>query len=139
MDNNPKRILLIDDHASVRQALKLLLEQEEYIICGEAGTLAEIQECIKSSAADLALLDISLGEENGLGCIAQLHKLGIAVLVYSMHEDADTIRRALAARADGYVSKQEQPEALLAAVSRVLAGHQHISPRSAQSLAQRRA
>jgi len=134
-----KRIFIIDDHPSVRQGLKLLLEQEAYVVCGEAGTAAETLARIGSSCADLALLDISLGAENGLDCIAALHGLGIAVLVYSMHEDSDTISKALAARADGYVCKQEQPEALLAAVSRVLAGHQHISPRSAQSLAQRRA
>lgn len=133
----PKRIFLIDDHPAVRQGVKLLLAEEDHIVCGEAGGSAETLERIGPSHVDLALLDISLGEENGLECIAELRKRGIAVLVYSMHEDAVTIDKAFAAGANGYVSKREQPDVLLAAVSDVLAGNRHISPRSAQSLAKR--
>ena len=132
-----KRILLIDDHPAVRQGLKLLLAQENHVVCGEASSSAETLERIVSSQADLALLDISLGEESGLECIAELRRRGIAVLVYSMHEDAATIDKAFAAGANGYVSKREEPEVLLAAVADVLAGNRHISPRSAQSLANR--
>lgn len=132
-----KRIFMIDDHPAVRQGLKLLLTQEDYLVCGEAGSSAEMLELIESSRADLALLDISLGEENGLECIAELRKRGIAVLAYSMHEDAATIDRAFAAGADGYVSKREQPDVLLAGVADVLAGNRHISPRAAQSLAKK--
>jgi len=132
-----KRIFLIDDHPAVRQGLKQLLMQESHIVCGEAGSSAETRERIGPSGADLALLDISLGEESGLTFIPELRKRDIAVLVYSMHEDADTIDRAFAAEANGYVSKRELPEVLLAAVSEVLAGVRHLSPRVAQSLANR--
>lgn len=132
-----KRIFLIDDHPAVREGLKQLLAQEAHLICGEAGSRAETLERIGSSRADMALLDVSLGEENGLEFIAELRKRDIAVLVYSMHEDAGTIDKAFAAKAAGYVSKREQPDALLAAVSDVLAGVRHISPRAAQSLANR--
>jgi two-component system invasion response regulator UvrY len=138
MAGKGKRIFMIDDHPEVRQGLKLLLEQEDYQVCGEACCCAETLEKIGSSRADLALLDISLGKENGLACIAELRKRGIAVVVYTMHEDADTIDKALAAAANGYVSKREQPTVLLTAVSDVLAGNQHISPRAARSLAQSR-
>lgn len=128
---------MIDDHLAVREGLKLVLAQEDYVVCGEAGNSAEIPERIMSSGkTDLALLDISLGKENGLECISDLHKRGISVLVYSMHEDAETIDRAFAAGAEGYVSKQEQPEALLMAMADVLAGNLHISPRAAKSLKQ---
>ena len=136
MASEGNRIFMIDDHPAVRQGLKLLLEQENYVVCGEAANSAEILERIESSCADLALLDISLGEENGLACIAELHRRGIPVLVYTMHEDADTIDKAFAAEANGYVSKREEPEVLLAAMSDVLAGKRHISPRAARSLAQ---
>jgi len=128
---------MIDDHPAVRQGLKLLLEQDGCIVCGEASSSAETLEQIDAAHADLALLDISLGEENGLECIAQLRQLGIAVLVYSMHEDAETIDKAFAVGADGYVSKREPPEALVAGVFDVLAGNRHISPRPAQNLAKR--
>ncbi|HTF99735.1 MAG TPA: response regulator transcription factor [Nitrospirota bacterium] len=125
---------MIDDHPAVRQGLKLLLEQEKYVVCGESSGIAETLARIDASCADLALLDISLGEENGLACIAELRRRGIPVLVYTMHEDADTIDRSFAAEANGYVSKREEPEVLLAAVSDVLAGNRHISPRAARSL-----
>lgn len=134
MAEKGNRIFMIDDHPAVRQGLKLLLEQENYVVCGEAAGSAETLARIDASCADLALLDISLGEENGLECISELRKRGIAVLIYSMHEDADTIDKAFAASANGYVSKREQPEVLLAAMADVLAGNRHISPRAAQSL-----
>jgi DNA-binding NarL/FixJ family response regulator len=132
-----RRIFLIDDHPAVREGLKLLLAQEDHVVCGEAAGSVEILERIGPSRAELVLLDISLGEEDGLECIAELRKRGVVVLVYSMHEDAGTINKAFAAGAAGYVSKREQPETLLAAVSDVLKGDRHISPRTAQSLANR--
>ncbi len=128
------RIFLIDDHPAVRQGLQLLFEQEGHIVCGEADGTAETLERIKTSAADLALLDISLGEENGFACIAELRNRSIPVLVYSMHEDENTIDRAFDAGAAGYVSKREQPEVLLAAVADVFAGKCHVSPRAVRSL-----
>jgi len=81
------------------------------------------------------LLDLSLGEENGLGLIAALRERGVAVLVYSMHEDAETIEKSFAEGANGYVTKWEVSDTLLTAVSDVLAGQRFISPRAAQSLA----
>ncbi len=129
MAEKGKRIFMIDDHPAVRQGLKLLLAQENYVVCGEAGSSAETFDQIGSSQADLALLDISLGEENGIDCIGELRRLGIAVLVYSMHEDGDTVRRALSAGAHGYVSKREEPNVLLAAMADVLAGKRTVSPR----------
>ncbi len=130
-------IFLIDDHPAVRQGVKLLLSQESHIVCGEAENRFETLERIGSSGADMALLDLSLGAEGGLELIAGLGELGIAVLVYSMHEDADTIERAFAAGANGYVSKREVAEVLLTAVSDLLAGRRHVSPLVAQSLANR--
>jgi len=139
--NNKKekatRIFLIDDHPAVLQGLKELLAEESYIVCGEATSSGETFERIKSRNADMALLDISLGQENGLALIAGLHGLGIAVLIYSMHEDTDTIVKAFAHGANGYVTKQEMSANLLAAVSDIAAGRRHISPRVALSLANR--
>lgn len=129
------RIFLIDDHPAVRQGLKLFLSRANHAVCGEAGCRAEVLALIQSSRADLALLDLSLGEENGLDLIAGLREAGIAVLVYSMHEDPDTIEKSFAAGAGGYVTKREMADVLLTAVSDLLAGKRHISPMAAQSLA----
>ena len=136
-DKEGARIFLIDIHPAVRQGVKLLLSQESHIICGEAENRFETFEQIGSSSADIVLLDITLGEESGLELIAGLRELGIAVLVYSMREDADIIERAFVAGASGYVSKREESDVLLTAVSNLLAGRRHVSPRVAQSLANR--
>jgi DNA-binding NarL/FixJ family response regulator len=131
------RIFLIDDHPAVRQGLKLLLSQESHIVCGEAGSRVETFDRIGQSGADMALLDLSLGEESGLDLIAGLRALGITVLVYSMHEDAGTIEKAFSAGANGYVTKREMSDILLAAIGDLRAGGRHVSPRAAQSLADR--
>ncbi|NVN91052.1 MAG: response regulator transcription factor [Desulfuromonadales bacterium] len=131
------RIFLIDDHPAVRQGLKLLLSQESHIVCGEAGNGTETFARIGSSGADVALLDLSLGEENGLDLIEAIGRLGASVLVYSMHEDAETIEKAFAHGAKGYVTKREMADVLLAAIADLHAGQRHISPRAAQSLANR--
>ena len=128
-------IFLVDDHPAVRQGLKLLLLEEGYIICGGATGGKEALQQNELCRADLVLLDLSLGEENGLAFIAELREQGTAVLVYSMYEDADTIEKAFAEGANGYVTKREGSDTLLQAVSDVLAGQRSISPRAAQSLA----
>jgi len=131
------RIFLIDDHPAVRQGLKVIISQESYMVCGEAENSLETFERISSSGADIALLDLSLGEENGLELIAAIRKLGITVLVYSMHEDAGTIERTFTAGANGYVTKREMADVLLAALSDLQSGKRHVSPRAARSLADR--
>jgi DNA-binding NarL/FixJ family response regulator len=135
LEKNVARIFLIDNHPSVRQGLKQLLAQESHVVCGEAGSGGEAFESIGASGADLAFLDLSLGRESGLDLIPALRALGIRVLIYSLREDADTIQKAFAAGAGGYVSKREMSEILLAAVADLLAGRRHLSPRSALTLA----
>lgn len=131
------RLFLIDNHPAVRQGLQLLLQESHHTICGEAGSRAEALEQIGDSDADLVLLDLVLGAENGLELIPAARQLGISVLVYSMLEDAESISGAFAAGATGYVTKCEADEVLLTAVADLLAGKRHISPRAAQSLANR--
>ncbi len=134
---NTARIFLIDNPSSVRQGLKQLLAQESHVVCSEAGCGDEAFKRIGASGADLAFPDLSLGQESGLGLIPGSRALGIRVLVYSMREDADTIEKAFAAGAGGYVSKREMSEVLLAAAVDRPAGRRHLSPRHALSLAVR--
>jgi DNA-binding NarL/FixJ family response regulator len=128
------RIFLIDDHAVVRAGLRHLLSQKSYVICGEAQNRRETLEKIGQSGADLTLLDLSLGQDSGLGIMAQLREY-CRVLVYSVHEDADTVETAFAVGADGYVSKGEMEEVLFRAVSEVLAGRRYVGPRAARNFA----
>ena len=128
------RILLIDDHPAVRHGLGLVLSSKTHTICGEAGCISETHELLVSCAADIALLDLSLGDENGLDLVAALRGRGVATLVYSMHDDAKTIEAALDAGANGYVSKREMAEVLLAAIDDVLQGKTYLSPLASRHL-----
>ena len=126
-------IFLIDDHPAVRKGLKLLL-QESHRICGEADSTAEALALIDQSGAEIAFLDLSLGDESGLDLIPVIGALGISVLIYSMHEDADTIHKARSAGARVYVSKREPEDILLVAVTELLADRAYLSPRITQAL-----
>lgn len=133
---NP-RIILVDDHPAVRQGVALLLTQEGFVVCGEAESRAETREMLDGCRADIALVDLSLGDESGLDLVGDMKKRGIPVLIYSMHEDAGSIERAFTAGVSGYVTKRDLATELLEAVRDVLGGRRHISPRAAQSLARK--
>jgi DNA-binding NarL/FixJ family response regulator len=131
------RIFLIDDHQAVRDGLKLLFSGASYRVCGEAETRSEAFERIDGSGADLAIIDLSLGEESGFELIAEICRMGVAVLIYSMHEDAEMIQKSFTLGATGYVTKREKSAILRQAVADVLAGRRCVSPRAAQSMADR--
>ena len=130
-------ILLIEDHPTVRMGLSMLLSRDRHWICGEAGNRKELTTALSLLEPDrpeLAVLDLSLGGEDGLDLIDLLRGRDIPVLIYSMHEDESTVKRALAQGAQGYVCKRESSSALLAAVRDVLAGNRHVSPLASQNL-----
>jgi DNA-binding NarL/FixJ family response regulator len=133
----PTRIFIIDDHPVVRQGLRLLFTQAGHVVCGDAECRQEALARIGDSGADVAILDLSLGDESGLDLIGAIRAAGVAVLVYSMHEDAVTIQRALTVGAGGYVSKRDNEDILLDAVADLQVGRRHVSARAAQSLAKR--
>lgn len=128
------RIFLADDHPAVREGLTLRLLQEGFVVCGEAENRAMLLAGIDASRADIALVDLTLCGENGLDLIADLRIRGIPVIVYSMHEDAETVRLALDRGACGYVAKRETSAVLVEGVRLVLAGQRYLSPRVAAAL-----
>lgn len=132
---NPHRLFLVDDHPAVRDGLKLLFSTAAYTICGEAENSAETLARVSQSGAGLAILDLSLGDESGFELIGELRRRGVAILIYSMHEDAGIIRKTFDLGASGYVSKREKSAILRQAVVEVLAGRRYVSPRAAQSFA----
>jgi len=134
-DRASPRVFLIDDHPAMRRGLALLLTQDGFDVCGEAGDRTQTMAKIDAAAPDVVLLDISLGQESGLDLIADIRAFGAKVLCYSMLEDCSTIKSALNAGATGYVTKRDLAENLLQAVREVLAGRQHVSPAANQGLA----
>ena len=123
------RIFLVDDHPLVRAALAHLLAGAGFDPVGQAGGVQEALVHPALAASGLVVVDLALGDESGIELIKQLRARGLAVLVYSMHEGSNVIRRALNAGAGGYVTKREAAESLVAAIQAVRAGGRYLSPR----------
>ncbi len=130
----PIRILVVDDHPTVRQRLGRLLEPEGIMVCAEASNCAEALASAKEQQFDMALVDLSLGDEDGISLIADLDKQALPSLAYSIHEDEHHVKRALAAGALGYVTKSEVHLVLVDAIFEVAGGCRFISPKAAMVL-----
>ena len=128
------RIFIVDDHPLVRDALAQLLAGAGFEVSGEAGDEQAALAHPALAGSRLAIVDLSLGPESALALIRRLRTLGLAVLVYSMHEESTTIRRALEAGANGYVTKRETSAFLVAAVQALLAVSRYLSPRAEAAL-----
>jgi len=131
----PIRVLVVDDHPTVLQGLGRLLEPEGIMVCAEAGNCADALASAKEQHFDMALVDLSLGDEDGIPLIADLDKQALPSLAYSIHEDEHHVKRAIAAGAFGYVTKSEVHLVLVDAIFEVAAGRRFISPRAAMALA----
>jgi DNA-binding NarL/FixJ family response regulator len=137
---SPARILIVDDHPVVRLGLRRAIEDSPFLtVCCEADSEAAALQSLRRSRPDLAVVDLSLGQGNGLDLIRQLHDAlpDLPVLVLSIHDETLFAERALKAGARGYVMKQEPLEQLVEAIERVLAGQIAVSERIAQTVLER--
>lgn len=128
------RILVVDDHPAIREGLTLLLAPEGIIVCANASASADALTNADACQPDLALVDLSLGGEDGLLLIAALHIRNVPVLVYSMHDDLRHVEGAFTAGAMGYVTKREVHQVLVDAIRAVKSGHRFVSANAAIAL-----
>ena len=132
-----KKILIIEDHAIVRQGIRVLLrDQAGYQIVAESSDGLDTLALCREHAPDLMLLDLSLGATNGMDVIQRVTRdfPKIRILVFSGFEEGQYAVRALKAGACGFVSKLQMLEELLLAIQTVLQGKNYLSPSMAQSL-----
>lgn len=132
------RLLLVDDHAVVRDGYRRLLEsRSDLSIVGEAATAREALEQHRLLAPDVLLLDLGLPDMGGVELIRRLvqRDANVRILVFTMHREAVFATQALRAGAIGYVTKSSPPEVMLDAVYQVAARRQTISPDIAPELA----
>jgi len=130
------RIVLVDDHAIVREGFKHLIQTEPGLdVIAECGDAEEALETILANAADLVVLDLSLPNGGGLPLLEHLLSLrpGLRVVVLSMHDTEPYISEALRRGAWGYVSKSAAADELIAALRAVLAGERYLSSDIARS------
>jgi DNA-binding NarL/FixJ family response regulator len=133
------RTVLADDHDLVRSGLKLLLEMVPGVqVVSEARTGDELLRAVEREAPDLVVTDITMPGMDGLAALGRIRALDKPprVLVISMHDSPDFIRRALKLGAAGYLMKEGSPVELEHAVRSVMAGHTYYSPQVSQKLLQ---
>jgi two-component system invasion response regulator UvrY len=134
------RVLLVDDHAVVREGYRRLLERAEGItVVGEAGTASDGYQAFCRLEPDVVVMDISLPDVSGIEAMRRIlaREPGARVLVFSMHEEAIFPTRAFQAGAKGYITKASAPEALVEAVRTVASDRTYLSQDVAQTLALR--
>ncbi|MEO2107163.1 MAG: response regulator transcription factor [Actinomycetota bacterium] len=123
--SEPIGVVIVDDHSLVREGLQSLLSQFSDIrVTGEAGTIAEAVAVIGDVEPDLVLLDLRLGEEEGVEVARQLRASGsdVTILMLSVHDTSRHLREALAAGADGYLLKSVAGADLAAGIRNAVAG-----------------
>ena len=134
----PTKVLLVDDHAIVREGYRRLLEDEANIsVVGEASNAAQAYEQARSLAPDVVVMDIALPGVSGIEATRRMLRDQplLRILMFSMYDDAIYARRALEAGALGYLSKATAPEVLVRAIHAVSRGERYVSPDVATNIA----
>ncbi len=125
-----RRVLIVDDHAMMRQGLAQLINHEpDLVVASEADTAAQALNLIAARRPDLVLADISLPDKNGIELTKdiQVYHPGLPVLVVSMHDETLYAERVLRAGGRGYIMKQEGGKKLMQAIRQVLEGQIYVS------------
>ncbi len=125
------RIVLCDDHAVMRRGLRLVLEeQSDFTVVGEGGDGREAVALAEALRPDVAVLDITMPNLNGIEAARQIAAKApeTAVIVLSMHADESFVLRALKSGAKGYILKESREADLINAVRLVSEGKSFFSP-----------
>lgn len=131
------RILIGDDHALVRQGLRQVLNLvPDLELVAEAKNGLQVLEHIRESDPDLLLLDMNMPGLCGVELIkrARVEAPRLPILVLSMHGESHIAGRAIKAGASGYITKDSEPEMLIAAIRHVARGGHYIEPSIAERL-----
>jgi DNA-binding NarL/FixJ family response regulator len=132
------RLLIADDHTLMRDGLKRLFALGDAItVVAEAASGSQVFDILRTMEVDLVLLDISMPGISGPNLINHIRqqKKAPRILVLSMHNELQVARNALSAGASGYLTKDSDPETLIAAILKVAAGGQFMDPRLAEQMA----
>ncbi|PCH77701.1 MAG: DNA-binding response regulator [Flavobacteriaceae bacterium] len=137
---NKIHILIVDDHAMIRQGLKLNIEEESDMhIIGEASNGQEAIDFVKAHQdIDIILMDITMPIMNGLEALKTIETLETppSCLILSMHDNEEFITKSLANGAKGYLLKDGSSEELIKAIRVVHAGNRYYSTKVSQILAE---
>jgi len=130
------RVLLADDHALIREGLRLILERAGHEVAGEAADGHEACKLARTLNPDIAVLDLSMPLLNGIDVARELRRLSpeTKAILLTMHADRAYVLRALKAGAKGYVLKSQVSEDLVRAIREVSLGEVYLSAGVAASV-----
>jgi DNA-binding NarL/FixJ family response regulator len=137
----PIRVLLVDDHALVREGLRTFLELQDGIeVAGEAGDGEEAVAVALRTRPDVVLMDLVMPRLDGVGAMRQLRELvpGARVIVLTSFTDDDRLLPAIRAGAAGYLLKDAEPEALTEGIRAAARDESPLHPRAARALLEAR-
>jgi DNA-binding NarL/FixJ family response regulator len=130
-------VLLVDDHAVVREGYRRLLERDDsLVVVGEAATAADAMRFDGELKPDVIVLDIGLPGVSGIEILRRIiaRRPEARVLMFSMYQDGIYATRAINAGARGYLSKASAPDLLVDAVRAVATGQRYLSPDVEQAM-----
>ncbi|MCK5943742.1 MAG: response regulator transcription factor, partial [Planctomycetes bacterium] len=133
-DTEQISIVLIDDQAIVRAAFRSLLEKvDRFKVIGDAGDARKGVELVGQLRPKVVILDITMAGMSGLDAVAPIKRASpeTSVLMASQHEGMKFVQQALQAGADGYLSKDSEPEELSLAIDSIVRGDSYLSPKVA--------
>jgi DNA-binding NarL/FixJ family response regulator len=125
------RLFIADDHALVRGGLKQIFALvSDFLVVGEAASGAEVLERLRQLPCDLLLMDVNMPGVSGADLIALVNaqQASLPILVLSMHNEPQVAASMLKAGASGYITKDCEPEVLLAAIRAVAAHGNYMDP-----------
>jgi DNA-binding NarL/FixJ family response regulator len=131
------RILLVDDHAVVRDGVKRIFDERPgEAVFGEASSAQEALKLVREKLWDVVVLDISLGGRNGLEILKEIKNIHpkLPVLILSMHSEEQYARRAFKGGASGYITKASSRTEMVNAINKVIGGGRYVSPVFAEKL-----
>ncbi len=136
--NSSINVLIVDDHALIREGLKKTLSGEpDMAVVGEADNVVELFKQLERLPVNVVLLDITMPGESGLDALKELHQKypHLRVLILSFHPEHRFAVRALKAGASGYITKESATEELVQAVRKIASGGRYVSTALAEQLA----
>ena len=139
-DKNRTKIIIVEDHEVFRLGIKELINHEpDLIVCAEADNVNSAEKLIDEMTPDMAIIDITLKNSNGLDLIRTINTSfkGIKILVLSMHDELLYAERALQAGAQGYIMKQETSKSIVKAIRHILTGNIYVSDTIMENLLNR--
>jgi DNA-binding NarL/FixJ family response regulator len=131
------KVLVADDHILMRHGLRLIIDsQEDMEVVGEAGDGFEALELASELQPDIILMDIAMPRCDGLEATRLIKRRlpEVQIIVLTVHEEAESLFKALQSGARGFLLKKARAEELIAALRGVLRGEAYLSPSMAGKL-----